>query len=110
MLFNLGADPDELDNLAGQAAHAEVERRMHARAIENWDPEEVHARILASQRRRLFLAEVAASSDLYSNWSFQPFVDASKRYIRGAGSTGPTHAKSRARFPYVPPVPPDRKS
>ena len=56
------------------------------------------------------LAEVAASSDLYSNWAFQPFVDASKRYIRGAGSAGPTNAKSQARFPYVAALPPDRKA
>jgi len=109
MLFNLLADPDELDDLAGQPAHAALERRLHARAIDRWDPEEVHARILESQKRRLFLAEVAASSDLYSNWAYQPFVDASKRYIRGAGSAGPTNAKSKARFPHVAPVPPDRK-
>ena len=109
MLFNLDRDPDELDDLAGKAASADILQRLHARAIEHWDPEEVHARILASQKRRLFLAEVAASSDLYSNWAYQPFADASKRYIRCAGSAGPTNAKSKARFPYVAPVPPDRK-
>lgn len=110
MLFNLDTDPDERDDLAGRPAHADAERRLHAKAIENWDPEEVHARILASQKRRLFLAGVADSSPLYSNWAFQPFVDASQRFIRGSGSAGPTNAKSKARFPFVAPVPPDRKS
>lgn len=109
MLFNLVTDSDELDNLAGKALHANAERRLHAKAIERWDPEEVHARILASQKRRLLLADVARSSNLYPNWAYQPFVDASKRYIRGSGSAGPTNAKSKARFPYVAPVSPDRK-
>ena len=109
MLFDLETDPDELDDLAGKAAHAGAERRLHAQAIERWEPEEMHARILASQRRRLFLADVAGSSEHYPNWAYQPFVDESKRYIRGSGGAGPTNAKSKARFPYVPPVPPDRK-
>jgi choline-sulfatase len=109
MLFNLESDPDELEDLAGVSQHAQVESRLHAKAIDGWDPEEVHARILASQKRRLFLAGVANSSDLYPNWAFQPFSDASKRYVRGSGSAGPTNAKSKARFPYVPPAPPEQK-
>lgn len=109
MLFDLTADPDELRDLAGIPALAETEARLHARLIAQWDPEEVHARILASQKRRLFLAGVAGSSERYSNWAYQPFVDASKRYIRGSGGAGPTNAKSKARFPYRTPVAPDRK-
>lgn len=109
MLFDLAADPDELDDLAGQPEHAELQRRLHARAVEGWDPEEVHARILHSQRRRLFLAEVAAGSPGQTNWAYQPFVDESKRFIRGSGAAGPTSVKARARFPFVPPAQPDRK-
>ena len=81
---------------------------MHARLIEDWDPAQVHDRILASQRERLFLAEVANTSSQTPNWAFQPFVDESKRFIRGSGSAGPTSVKSRARFPYVEPVQPDK--
>ena len=109
MLFDLAADPDELHDLAGLPEHAELQRRLHARAVEGWDPEEVHARILHSQRRRLFLAEVAAGSPGQTNWAYQPFVDESKRFIRGSGAAGPTSVKARARFPFVPPVQPDRK-
>jgi choline-sulfatase len=107
MLFDLAADPDELRDLAGQPAHADVQRRMHARLIADWDPEATHARILASQKRRLFLAEVAASSSRYPNWAYQPFVDETKRFIRGAGGAGPTSTKAKARFPFVKPVEPD---
>jgi choline-sulfatase len=108
LLFDLDADPDELDNLAGRADHAEVQDALHRRLVQDWDPESVHQRILASQRRRLFLAEVASRSSLYPNWAYQPFTDESKRFIRGSGSAGPTSVKARARFPYVEPVPPDR--
>ncbi len=110
MLFDLDADPSELDDLAGSPASAQVERRLHARAIDRWNPEEVHARILASQKRRLFLAEVAQRSGRYSNWSYQPFVDESRRFVRGAGTAGPTSVKGKARFPFVEPAQPDRKS
>ena len=110
MLFDLQADPHELNNLSGQAEHAQVEQALHQRLIQDWEPAQVHERILASQRQRLFLAEVAASSELYPNWAFQPYVDESKRFIRGSGTAGPTSIKARARFPYVEPVPPDRKT
>jgi choline-sulfatase len=109
MLFDLATDPDELRDLAGTPAVADVERRLHARALQGWDPEAIHARILESQKRRLFLAQSTALSPGYPNWAYQPFVDESRRFIRGAGSAGPTNAKSKARFPYVAPVPPDRK-
>ena len=109
MLFNLENDPDELNDLVGDPSATEIQTKLHATLIKDWDPEEVHARILASQRRRLFLAGVAGSSNLYTNWAYQPFVDESTRYIRGSGNAGPTNIKAKARFPYVPPVQPDKK-
>jgi choline-sulfatase len=107
MLFNLERDPDELQDLAGRPEVAPVERALHDRALRDWDPDAVHASILASQKRRLFLDEVARRSGRYPNWSFQPYADASRRYIRGGGASGPTSAKARARFPFVEPVQPD---
>ncbi|MGA1316937.1 MAG: choline-sulfatase [Rubrivivax sp.] len=108
MLFDLESDPDELDNLAGRPEWTTVEAALHQRLLQDWDPESVHQRILASQRRRLFLAEVAGESGLYPNWAFQPFIDETRRFIRGSGAAGPTSVKARARFPYVEPVKPDR--
>jgi|GEM_PF-1879444 len=104
MLFDLAADPDERVNLAGLPEHAALEARLHALAVQGWPPQQVHERILASQRRRLFLNDVQGSSSLYPNWAYQPFIDESKRFIRGSGSAGPTSVKSRARFPFVEPV------
>lgn len=108
LLFDLESDPHEMDNLAGTASHATIEARLHARIIQDWNPPEVHARILDSQKRRLFLADVQGSSPLYGNWAYQPFTDESKRFIRGSGGAGPTAVKGRARFPFVTPVQPDK--
>jgi choline-sulfatase len=110
LLYDLQADPDECTNLAGRADLATVQDRLHARLVQDWDPQLTHERILASQRRRLFLNEVAGQSSLYSNWAYQPFTDESQRFIRGSGAAGPTSVKARARFPYVAPVPPDKPS
>lgn len=108
MLFDLAADPLELHDLAGAAHLASVEAELLSLALKDWDPERVHAEILASQKRRRFLAQVAERSGRYPNWAFQPHVDASKRFIRGAGGAGPTAVKGRARLPFVEPARPDR--
>jgi choline-sulfatase len=108
LLFDLERDPDERVNLADRAETKAVQERLHHRLVQDWDPPRVHERILASQRRRLFLYGVSGSSELYSNWAYQPFVDERTRFIRGSGNAGPTAVKGRARFPYVEPVPPDR--
>ena len=108
MLFDLEADPRELRDLAGTPELATVEAELRSLALERWDPERVHAEILASQKRRRFLADVAEKSGRYPNWAYQPHVDESKRYIRGAGGAGPTAVKGRARLPFVAPAKPDR--
>jgi choline-sulfatase len=108
MLYNLDEDPDERRNVAGRADLAAVQSALHERALRGWDPDEIHGRLLASQRRRLFLAEVARRSGRYPNWAYQPFVDESRRFVRAGGGGGPTGAKSKARFPYIEPAKPDR--
>ena len=107
MLFNLVSDPEELTNLAGHSAHRQTEQDLHALLVQDWEPAAVHARILASQRERLFLAEVANGSAKTPNWAYQPFVDETQRFIRGSGAAGPTSVKARARFPFVEPAQPD---
>ena len=104
MLFDLERDPDELENLSGEPELRSIEERLHARLVRDWNPDEMHARLLASQKRRLFLADVAMRSGRYPNWAYQPFVDESRRFIRGAGGAGPTAVKGKARFPFVEPA------
>ena len=109
MLFDLQTDPDELHDLAGQPQLATIESTLRERALARWDPEQVHAEILASQKRRAFIAQVSARSGRYPNWAYQPYVDDTKRYIRGGGGAGPTAVKGRARLPFVEPAKPDRE-
>lgn len=55
-LFDLEADPDEFDNLAGSAAHASICDELQAALLAQWDPVDLERRITASQRVRRFLA------------------------------------------------------
>lgn len=110
MLFNLEEDPDEIRNVAGMPGPKGVQQRLHERLVQDWDPQSIHERILASQRRRLFLYRVSGTSQSYPNWTYQPYVDERKRFIRGSGDAGPTAVKGWARFPYVEPALPDREA
>jgi choline-sulfatase len=108
LLFNLQTDTDELENLAGRPEHAATVSRLHARLVQGWDPAQVHARILASQRRRLFLRELALASGAFPEWNYEARAGDARRFVRPATATGAVGAKPRARFPYVDPTPPDR--
>jgi choline-sulfatase len=49
MRFDSVADPDELNDLDGTPPLAATQAHLHARLIQDWDPEAVHVRILSSQ-------------------------------------------------------------
>jgi choline-sulfatase len=99
-LYDLASDPLELRDLASDASHAAVRATLHAELMRGWNPEQVMASVLASQRRRLFLKETARRSGRLPDWSFQAWRDDHTRYVRASGAAG---AKARARFPYVKP-------
>ncbi|HEV8500296.1 MAG TPA: choline-sulfatase [Casimicrobiaceae bacterium] len=101
-LFDLAADPRELDDLAGTPAAAAVEVQMQRKLHAQWDVAAIEKAVLASQRRRLFLKPFAGSGA--PSWEYQPFKDASQQYVRGHSATV---AKGLSRFPYVDPLPPD---
>jgi choline-sulfatase len=108
LLFNLRRDPRELANLAGRPETAATEARLRERLLADWDPDDVDARIRASQRRRLFLRELAMRSGAFPDWTFEARNGDRTRFVRAATAGGPVGAKPRARFPYVEPKPPDR--
>ena len=80
-LHDLEADPHEWVNLADDPAYAGVAREMRARVLEGWDPVEQDRLVRESQHRRAFLKE-ALFAGTYAPWDFQPFVDASRRFVR----------------------------
>ncbi|MEX2408096.1 MAG: choline-sulfatase, partial [Rhodovibrionaceae bacterium] len=80
-LFDLAADPHELEDLTRSEAAAEPLAAFRREAAERWDMEAFRARVIASQRRRLFVAESLRQGRLLS-WDFQPGRDASRQFMR----------------------------
>ena len=81
ILVDLEADPDELENLAGDPAHAEAMQRLSALAAERWDLERFDAAVRESQARRHVVYE-ALRNGAYYPWDYQPLQRASERYMR----------------------------
>ena len=102
LLFDLQTDPDEMVNLAGQAHWADAEARLRAMALHGYDPQDIRARVLASQKRRLFIRSVDERSTLAGNWAYEARPGDAQRFVRGGGLAQGEHAtKARARYPYV---------
>jgi choline-sulfatase len=80
-LFDLEADPHELTNLAGDAAHGDALRQMEALSRARWDLDAFDAEVRESQARRL-VVYAALRNGAYYPWDFQPLQRASERYMR----------------------------
>ena len=81
LLFDLEADPDELTNLAGNDAVADVEADLNDEVSRQWDPADLKAKVAESQRRRLFLHNALATGK-HAPWDWNPRRDASLEYVR----------------------------
>jgi len=104
-LYDLAADPLELDNLSGAATHAAAEARLLQALLARWDPAQVNERVLRSQRERELIYAVTSRTE--HNWSYMWRPDDDRRYVRSGGDReGTVATKGRARFPYVPPAQP----
>jgi len=107
-LFDLAADPLELENLAGQAAFAGVEADFAAEVTARWDFARLRAEVIASQKRRRYVFD-ALSKGTPAPWDFQPLRDATQCYARNlTGILG--DQEGRARLPHLPPPAPDGKA
>ena len=80
-LFDLEADPKELENRAEDPACAEVLERFRITAAARWDLERFDADVRQSQACRWVVYE-ALRNGAYYPWDFQPLRDASNRYMR----------------------------
>ncbi len=80
-LFDLAADPHELENLAGRPEYQEVQQRFRAELVRHWDPQSLKQSVLQSQRRRRLVSR-ALKVGRYTPWDFQPHQDASQQYVR----------------------------
>jgi choline-sulfatase len=103
-LFDLTADPREIDDLARTPGAAAVEAEMLKAVHTRWNVRAINEAVLASQRRRLFLQPILMSGKA-TPWDYQPVRDASQQYVRSGKS--PTITKGLSRLPYVDPAPLD---
>ena len=103
-LFDLAADPREIENLAGDPAHAELAASLRAASDERWDLAGIERRVVESQRRRHEVS-AALAAGAHTPWDFQPWVDATRRYVR-AGAAGRPRAGERPLGGELPGEPP----
>ncbi len=107
MLFNLQEDPLELNNVANDPKHEGIESKMRTEIENRWDYDRLETEIRVSQKRRLFVQQ-ALLKGKWTGWDHQPFVDATRAYVRGAIDPNTTATKARRRLPFVEEVPPHR--
>ena len=102
LLHDMEVDPRELSNLAGDPAHRETLEGLLALCLDGWNPEEVTARVLASQAERLVVKTTPGAAP---DWAYRARTDDGRRYVR-LGTGGVDGTKGAARLPRVPAVEP----
>nr|WP_049778345.1 choline-sulfatase [Rhizobium leguminosarum] len=85
LLFDLMADPKELQNLAGHTDYAEIEARLLKIVADKWDEGKLTEDILLSQARRLFVRE-AAKLGTPTRWNHDEQPGQEVLWYRGQGS------------------------
>ena len=106
MLFDLERDPAELCNLCPDPAFVMLARKFVDEIQTRFEPGRIKTDVLASQRRRLFL-HATLTKGIYAPWDYQVRKDGARQYVRSVATTSTTATKAKARFPFVPAVPPD---
>ena len=101
LLFDLDADPHELQNLATDAMHANSIRDLRRIAMQSYDPAALMADVITSQRQRRFIATVPGTTP---QWDYVAYQGDAERYVRRDGVDA---TKSRLRLPRMKPVAPD---
>lgn len=85
-LFDLAADPNELENLAGRPESAAIEAELAAEVECHWDTEKIKREVVECQQRRLIVNKALAIGHTTS-WDYRPILDASRQYYRGKGAS-----------------------
>jgi choline-sulfatase len=71
-------------------------RGFREEVAQRWNLPELHAQVIASQRRRHLVYE-ALRQGRYTPWDFQPLREASRLYVRNDQELG--ELETMARFP-----------
>ncbi|NEE00710.1 sulfatase-like hydrolase/transferase [Phytoactinopolyspora halotolerans] len=79
-LFNVAADPDERDNLAGQPATTDVETSLHSMLVKQFDIEHIDRDAAESVRRREIIKNAMQRTG--TRWDYVPQFGQEGRYVR----------------------------
>jgi choline-sulfatase len=101
-LFDLDADPLELDNVAERPEHAQTVAAFRDDVRRRWDADQLKEAVRRSQQARLVLFQALRRGSLFP-WDYQPLRKASEQYIRNHMDVADQDVRSR----YPPAPPPD---
>jgi choline-sulfatase len=100
-LFDLQDDPNELHNLADRQEYRKLCREFHTELLRQWGPEALHQQVIDSQQRRQ-LIDRALRRGRHTPWDFQPYQDASQKYMRNHLDLGALERTARHPSPDLP--------
>ena len=81
LLYDLDADPLELNNVAEDPANAPCVQELRDQLFARLDFEDIDRRVRVSQRERQLVAR-ALRTGRYTSWDYEPRVDAAMQYVR----------------------------
>ena len=100
LLFNVSADPNELDNLADKPEFTEIVASFEEEISEKWDSEALTKEIIISQKRRRFVLDSQRMSQKRPRWNHDEESGQDVIWYRGEGSY------NEWAFDYLPPLKP----
>ncbi|MEM7208772.1 MAG: choline-sulfatase [Pseudomonadota bacterium] len=81
ILYDISADPEETNNLAGDPEFAELVATFTAEAKSRWNSEAIRQDVIRTQKQRRAVYDAMNKGQLTS-WDFNPPRDASQEYVR----------------------------